>query len=96
MSDWRFAEIDPAEDLAQLSFFSMKKCQPDGEVEFVVTVKEYVDRNRQHMKFFAQADKQVNQKVAPFTPFGWGETVLAALSECLKTIRRYPYDKDMG
>ena len=96
MSDWRFAQNDPAEELAQLSYFSMKKHQPGGDVEFVIAVKEFGVRNPQHMKFYAQADKQVNQKTAPFTPFGWGETVLAALSECLKAIRSYPYEKEEG
>lgn len=96
MSDWSFAQDDPAEELAQLSYFSMKKHQPGGDVEFVVTVRQYVDRNPQKMKYYAQADKQVNQKIAPFTPFGWGETMLAALSVCLKAIRSYPYEGEEG
>ena len=32
------------------------------------------------MRFYARAHKQVNQKTAPFTPFGWVESILAALS----------------
>jgi hypothetical protein len=96
MSDWRFAQEDPAEELAQLTHFSMKKRQPAGDVDFVVTVREYVDRNPQNMKYYAHADKQVNQRLGAFTPFGWGETMLAALSECLKAIRDYPYDGDEG
>jgi hypothetical protein len=94
MADWIYAQTDPAEELAQLSYFSMKKQQPGGEVEFIVTVREYVERNKQFMKFYAQADKQVNQKTAPLTPYGWGETMLAALSECLGMIRRYPYEAE--
>lgn len=92
MSDWQFAQTDPSEELAQLHFFSIKKKQPEGEVEFVITVKEYAERNTQHMRYFAQADKEVNQKTAPFRPFGWGESVLQALSACLKTIRQHPYE----
>lgn len=92
MSDWRFAEVDPAEELTQLTYFSLKKRQPGGDVEFIVTVREYVHRNQQHMRFFAQADKEVNQKHGSFVPFGWGETMLGALSECLKSIRAYPYE----
>jgi hypothetical protein len=35
------------------------------------------------MRFFAQADKQTNQRTAPFTPVGWGSTLLKALTECV-------------
>ena len=94
MSDWTFAQTQPSEELAQLHFFSMKKCQPDGDIEFIITVNEYVDRNQYHMRFFAEADKQTNQKSAPFTPFGWGESLLQALSECVRAIHRFPYEGD--
>jgi hypothetical protein len=92
MADWHFAQTDPSEELAQLHHFSMKKRQPTGDVEFVIIVREYVNRNQQHMRFYAEADKQVNQKTAPFTPFGWGETLLSALCECKKAIQDYPYE----
>ena len=92
MTDWVFAQTDSSEELARLHYFSFKKRQGDMEVEFVITVREYAERNKQHMKFFAQADKQVNQKTLPCTPFGWGETALDALSECFKMIRRYSYE----
>lgn len=92
MSDWTFAQTDPTDELAQLHFFSIKKHQPAGDVEFVITVKEYVDRNVHHMRFFAEADKQTNQSTAPFTPCGWGESLLQALSECVRAIHRFPYE----
>ena len=92
MNEWTFAQTDPSEELARLHFFSAKKRQPGGDVEFVITVKEYATRNPQQMAFFAQADKQTNQKTAPFTPCGWGETLLAALSECIQAIHRFPYE----
>jgi hypothetical protein len=92
MSEWTFAQTQPSEELAQLHFFSVKKCQPDGDIEFIITVKEYVDRNQYHMRFFAEADKQTNQKSAPFTPFGWGESLLQALSECVRAVHRFPYE----
>ncbi len=91
-NEWTFAQTDPSEELALLHFFSVKKREPDGDIEFVITVKEYVTRNPQRMAFFAQADKQTNQKTAPFTPCGWGETLLAALSECIQAIHRFPYE----
>jgi hypothetical protein len=68
----------------------------DGRVDFVITVREYIERNQQFMRFYAVADKPVNQGVAPFIPFGWGETLLGALSECLKSIRDYPYSDDIS
>ena len=92
MSEWTFAQSDPGEELAQLHYFSVKKPQPGGEVEFVITVKEFATANRQSMRFFAEADKQTNQKTAPYTPCGWGDTMLKALSECIAAIRRFPYE----
>lgn len=92
MSDWTFAQTQASDELAQLHYFSIKKCQPDGDVEFIITVKEYVDRNQYHMRFFAEADKQTNQKSAPFTPCGWGESLLEALSECVRAVHRFPYE----
>jgi hypothetical protein len=97
MSEWTFAQTQSSDELAKLHFFSIKKCQPDGDIEFIITVKEYVDRNQYHMRFFAEADKQTNQKSAPFTPFGWGESLLQALSECVRAVHRFPYEgKDAG
>jgi hypothetical protein len=46
------------------------------------------------MRFYAQADKEVNQRTAPFRPFGSGDSVLAALTECMRAIRQYPYEPD--
>jgi hypothetical protein len=92
MSEWTFAETQPSDELAKLHFFSIKKRQPNGDIEFIITVKEYVDRNQHHMRFFAEADKQTNQKSAPFTPFGWGESLLQALSECVQAVHRFPYE----
>ena len=94
MAEWVYAQIDPAEELAQLHYFSFKKHQPDGEIEFVITVKEFASRNALQMRFYAQADKEVNQKTAPFRPFGWGDSLLRALSECMDAIRQSPYDPE--
>src|SRR4030095_12098811 len=94
MSDWTLPQTQPSDELAQLHFFSMKKCQPEGDIEFTITVKEFVDRNQYHMRFFAQADKQTKQKAAPSTPSGWGESLLQALSECVRAIHRFPYEGD--
>jgi hypothetical protein len=94
MAEWEFAEIDPSEELAQLHYFSMKKHQPNAEVEFIITVKEFVDRNPHHMRFFAQADKEVGQKTGPFRPFGWGPTLSQALSQCMKLVRRHSFEPD--
>jgi hypothetical protein len=90
MAEWTYAQQDAVEELALLHQFAFKKAQPDGDVEFTITVKEYAERNALHMRFFAQADREVNQGVAPFVPFGWGPTLLDALTECLKGVRQYP------
>jgi hypothetical protein len=90
MAEWTYAQNDPSEELALLHQFSFKKLQDGDAVEFRVTVKEYAERNALQMRFFAQADREVNQDAVPFVPFGWGPTLLDALGECLKGIRQYP------
>ena len=92
MTDGHFSQTDPSEEFAKLHLFAMQKRQATGDVEFVIAGFEYVNRNQLNMRFYARADKQVNQKTAPFIPFGWGDTMLAALRECMKSIRKYPYE----
>jgi len=89
-----YAQSDPTEELAELHYFSFKKRQPEGDIEFVITVKEFASRNALQMQFYAQADKEVNQGAAPFRPFGWGDSLLRALSECIDAIRQYPCDPE--
>ena len=91
MNEWGYAQRDPAEQLARLHFFSMKKLQAGGDIDFLITVKEYVTPKDPAQVFFAQADKQTNQSVAPYTPSGWGKTLLAALEECVREVNRFPY-----
>jgi len=92
--EWTFAQSDPAEELAQLHWFSIRKRQPDGkDVEFTIRIREYArPRNDQTLRFFAEADPQTNQNTVPFTPCGWGHTLLKALTECIKSIERFPYE----
>ena len=92
MRDWGFAQTHPSQEMAQLHLYSIKKVQPDGEVEFTITVKEYITPKEPTMHFFAQTDKMTNQKTAPYRPCGWGKTMLDALSECVKSINRFPYE----
>jgi hypothetical protein len=92
MSDWKFAqEEDRSIELAMVHRFSMMKKEKEGEVEFTITIKEFAKPASRTMSFFAQADKQTNQKTMPVTPAGWGESLLAALSECIAEINRFPY-----
>jgi hypothetical protein len=96
MAEWEMAQADPADELAQLHFFSMKKKQPRGDVEFQITVREHVAREGNlSMRFFAEANRQTNQSTAPYTPTGWGSTLLKALSECIRAIHRFPYEGPM-
>jgi hypothetical protein len=91
--DWHFIQNNPSEDLAQLHFFTMKKRQPDGDVNFRITVKEFaVPPVGQRLHFFAEADKLVNQKTAALLPSGWGDSVWEALEGCLRLIRGFPYE----
>lgn len=88
MKDWGFAQTHVSQQLAELHMFSVTKVEPSGDVEFIVTVKEYISPKEPTMHFFAQT----NQKTAPYRPNGWGKTMLEALSECIKAIDRFPYE----
>ena len=63
-----------------------------GDKQLTLSVKEFALRNALQMRFYAQADRQINQGSAPFRPFGWGDSLLAALSDCIGAIRRHPYE----
>ena len=91
MSDWEFAQAEPEQQLAKLHHFSMVKRQDGEDVEFTITVKEYLTPKDPAMGYFAEADKQTNQGVAPYTPIGWGKTLLAALAQCMREVERFPY-----
>ena len=95
MSDWKFAQKDAVEELALLHQFSFKKPQGSGEISFVITVKEFAAPPKgQFARFFAQADKHVNQKIAPILPTGWGNSILDALTACVRMIREFPYEDE--
>lgn len=94
MSEWGYLQKDAAEQLAQLYFFSMVKAQESGAVTFRITVKEFaVPPPGQRLRFFAEADKPVNQKTAAFVPCGWGSSIFAALGDCIRLIRQFPYEE---
>jgi hypothetical protein len=95
-SDWSYAQSDPSQQLARLHYFSIMKPYPGGEVEMTITVKEFVTPADPAMIFFAQTDKQTNQSVAPYTPSGWGKTMLEALLECIKEVNRFPYQGELA
>jgi hypothetical protein len=92
MIEWTYAETDPSEQLCMLHNFAIKKPHPRGDIEFLITVREYVSPPDPVLKFFAQADKQTNQKTAPFTPSGWGGSLIQALTACIREVHRFPYE----
>ena len=92
MNEWGFAQTHPSQELAQIHYFSVKKPQPAGDIEFLITVREYVTPKEPTMRFFAQADKEINRQTAPYKPSGWGHSMLDALSECVRAIDRFPYE----
>lgn len=93
MNDWKYAQEEGSEVLAKLHFFSVKKRHTLGEVEFRITVREFATADTGDMLFFAEADKEVNQKTAPFRPCGWSNTLLGALADCMRNIRRFEYEE---
>ena len=94
MAEWELAQSHPSEKLAKLHHFSVTKQEAGGDVEFRIEIKEFICGENQMMRFYAQADKQTNQRTAPFTPCGWGSSLLKALDECIKAIHRFPYEGD--
>ena len=82
----------PAERLCKIEQYAVIKQQAGGNVEFLITVREDSSLPIWLMRFLAQADKQTNQKTVPYTPTGWGSSLLQALAECLKGIRKFPYE----
>jgi hypothetical protein len=94
MSDWQFAQTSPSQRLAQIHRFSILKQQDGKDIEFIITIREYLTPVDPMMKFYAESDKDTNQKLAIYTPTGWGPTLLKALSNCIKEIERFPYQPE--
>ena len=93
MSDWMYVQENPSEQLAQLHFFSVMKQPKGSEIAFRITIKEFASPPPgQHVRFFAEADKSLNQQTAPFVPCGWGNSLYAALGDCVRLIRQFPYE----
>jgi hypothetical protein len=93
MSDWEYIPADSAEQLMQLHHFSIVKQTATGNVKFAITVKEFaVPPPGQRVRFYAEADRAVNQKTASFVPCGWGTSIFSALGDCVRLIRQFPYE----
>ena len=97
MSDWVHLQATSVEQLTQLHHFTIVKPQPSGNVTFAITVKEFATPPPgQRLRFYAEADKPVNQKTAPFLPCGWGSSIFSALGDCVRMIREFPYEEEKG
>lgn len=95
MGDWVYVQAEPSEQLMQLHYFSIVKQQATGDVTFAITVKEFaVPPPGQRVRFYAQADRAVNQKNAPLVPCGWGTSIFSALGDCVRLIRQFPYESE--
>jgi len=92
MSDWKHVQRDPSEALAKLHFFSITKKHAAGEIEARITVKEFATAKTSDMLFYATADVELNQKSLKFQPCGWSETLLGALAECVRNLRKFEYE----
>jgi hypothetical protein len=93
MHEWVHMQEDPSEQLALYHYFSVVKRQQGKEVLFRITVKEFASPPPgQHVCFFAEADKELNQKTASFVPCGWSNSLYSALGDCVRLIRQFPYE----
>jgi len=92
MNDWKLVQKDPSEALAKLHFFSVTKKHASGQIEARITVKEFVTAKTSDMQYYATADIELNQKTLRFQPCGWSETLMGALSECMRNMRKFDYE----
>ena len=92
MSEWKYVQEDPSEGLARLHYFSARKKHSSGEIETRITVHEFATPPIGALQFFAMADIELNQKTAKYRPSGWSDTLMGALSECLKNLRKFEYE----
>jgi hypothetical protein len=92
MDDWKYLQRDSSEAFAKLHFFSVTKKHASGEIEARITVKEFAAAKMSDLQFFAVADIELNQKTLKFQPVGWSETLIGALAECLKNLRKFEYE----
>jgi hypothetical protein len=60
-------------------------------MEVRITVHEFATPEITSLQFFARADIELNQRLAPFQPCGWSNTLSGALAECLNNVRRFEY-----
>jgi len=91
--EWQDVHAERHEELSQNHIFSFKKRQGERDIPFVITVREFsTPPAGQRLRFFAEADKQVNQNTAAFLPAGWGDCVAHALVDCIRLIRQFPYE----
>jgi hypothetical protein len=96
MSDWMRMQEDRFEQLALYHYFSVMKRQNGKDIPFRITIKEFATPPPgQHVRFFAEADREVNQNTAPFVPCGWSNSLYSALSDCLRLIRQFPYEGEL-
>lgn len=92
MEDWKYVQRDPSEALAKLHFYCVTKKHESGEIEARITIKEFATPARHDMKFLATADIELNQKTLKFQPVGWSDTLMGALAECMRNMRKFEYE----
>ncbi len=67
----------------------IKKTSAGKEIEIFITLREYLTPKDPSLRFYATADCQTNQNSVPYTPCGWGMTLLDALSACVREVHRF-------
>jgi hypothetical protein len=92
VNEWKLVQKEVSEGLARLHFFSVKKKHAAGEIEARITVKEFAMAKTSDMQFFASADIELNQRALRFQPCGWSETLVGALGECMRNLRKFDYE----
>jgi hypothetical protein len=74
------------------ALFSVTKKHAAGEIEARITIKEFATPTIIDMQFLATADIELNQKTLKFQPVGWSETMMGALAECMRNLRKFDFE----
>jgi hypothetical protein len=82
-NDWQYAKLIRESSWPGCHLFPLRRLQGEVEIEMIIHSKgDVTPTPGGAMQFFAQAEKQTNQKVGPYTPSAWGRDARRPLSVC--------------
>jgi len=91
--EWSFAQNEPSEELCMLASFRHEEAAPSGDVEFLITVREYGFATRSGAQVL-RASRQTDQPKYRALYTIWVGTIAGAGAHrsALRRIHRFPYE----